>query len=124
MIKLEDWMTKPVITIPPDKSVFEAVKVMSQKDIGALIVIDEKKKLKGIFTERDVLKMVAQEQDLKAIKVSDVMIKKVRTVDVGATILEVSKVMHEHGFRRIPLTKNGEVVGIMTDKNLIELMSG
>jgi CBS domain-containing protein len=124
MIKLEDWMTKPVITINPDKSVLEAVKLMSKKDIGALIVEDEKMKLKGIFTERDVLKMVAQGKDLNKIKVKDVMIKKVRTVDVNSTVLSVSKIMHEHGFRRIPVTKKGQVVGIMTDKNLIELMSG
>jgi CBS domain-containing protein len=81
-------------------------------------------KLKGIFTERDVLKMVAQGKDLNKIKVKDVMIKKVRTVDVNSTVLSVSKIMHEHGFRRIPVTKKGQVVGIMTDKNLIELMSG
>ncbi|MFH1506382.1 MAG: CBS domain-containing protein [archaeon] len=124
MIKLEDWMSKPVITIDPDKTVMQGIKFMKQHDIGALVMVDAKKKPIGILTERDILRLVSEGKDLVKLKIQEVMTKGVKSVDVDATVLEVSKIMHTHGFRRIVITKNGQLVGIMTDKNLIELMSG
>ena len=117
-------MTKPVVTIDPKKSVFEAAKLMNKNDIGAVVIVDKNKKPKGILTERDVLRLVAQGKDLSKIKVQTVMSKKVKSTDIKSTVMEVSKIMHDHSFRRIIITKNQKLAGMMTDKNLIELMSG
>lgn len=117
-------MTKPVVTIDPKKSVFEAAKLMNKNDIGALVIVDKNKKPKGILTERDVLRLVAQGKDLSKIKVQTAMSKKVKCTDIKSTVMDVSKIMHDHSFRRIIITKNQKLAGMMTDKNLIELMSG
>lgn len=68
MITLENWISKPVVTVNPDDSVFLAVKKMVKKGIGDVVVVNDKKKPIGIVTERDILKRaIIEKKDLNEI---------------------------------------------------------
>ncbi len=123
MIKIEDWMSKPVKKIGSQDTLKDAVNLMAKENIGVLAIIDGDK-LKGIITERDILRrVVAKNIDIEKTKVSDVMTKDPVTVNYDSSILEVTRLMSENNFRRLLVIKNGKVVGIITAKDVIEVLS-
>lgn len=123
MIKIEEWMSKPVISTTSDKTIKEAVDIMNKENIGDLAIIDNGK-LKGIITERDILRrVVAKNIDVEKTKVTEIMTKDVITLNHDSSILEVTRLMSENNFRRLLVVKNKKVVGIVTAKDVIEVLS-
>jgi CBS domain-containing protein len=117
-------MSKPLITIEKNASVLEAAKLMVRKNIGGLVVVNKEGRHVGILTERDIVnKVVSKELDCKKIPVSDVMTTDMITVDTSATVLDVTKLMTQHGFRRLIVLENGKPEGIITAKDVIQLYS-
>lgn len=117
-------MSSPVVTITPDKTILEAAKLMKKKGIGALVVVEESMKLAGIITERDfVNKIVAESLNVEATQVEDVMSSDVYTVSTDATLLDISKIMNKHRIRHAIVMDAGKVVGVVTARDLIELVS-
>lgn len=123
MIKIEDWMSKPVVCSKSTITLREAVMLMDKENIGVLPIVDNGD-LKGILTERDVLRrVVAKNINIDETKVSEVMTKKPVTVNHDSSILEVTRLMSENNFRRLIVMKNKKVVGIVTAKDVIEVLS-
>lgn len=109
-----------VITISPDATVFEALKVMDQYHIGALAVLDNAK-LAGIFSERDYAREVA----LKGRTSKTTIIKEVMTIDVHAakpddTVESAMNVMSDNRIRHLPVLKDGEMIGILSIGDLVK----
>ena len=124
MIPIENLMSKPVITVKPEDSIYTAVRKMVNKNIGAVVVINKDKSLAGILTERDVLKrIVIKKREIKETKVKDVMTKKIQTATTNSTVLEISKLMENGHLRRIPVISNNKVTGIITARDIIKFMS-
>lgn len=124
MITIENWMSTPVYTVNPDDSTLSAIKVMVKKNIGDVVVINAKNVPIGIITERDILsRVILSNKSLEETKVKSIMTKNLKTATVGATFLEISRLMERGGFRRIPITKNGKIVGIVTSRDLVRFMS-
>jgi CBS domain-containing protein len=122
-IDLREWMSSPLITIPKDKSVFEAAKLMDARSIGSLVVM-QKDALQGIVTERDVIrKVVAKGLNPHEIVVAEIMSVAVHTVDIHTNLIDIAKIMQEKNFRRVVVTENAKVVGIITSRDLIKLVS-
>lgn len=100
--------------VAPHLSVFDAVAEMNRLRIGAIVVL-ENGKLVGIFTERDVLlRVVGAGIDPKAIKVSEVMSRNVRTVAPEATVEEVAAMFTENRCRHLPVVSQGDLVGLIS----------
>lgn len=112
-MRVENIMNK-VQVIEPDTRLREATKIMSEKNIGSLVIIEDDK-IAGIITERDILKNVSH-LDLK---VKDVMSEKVITIDIRASIDEAASLMAKYKIKRLPVTKKGSLVGIITVTDLI-----
>ena len=123
MTYVHQLMSKNVITID-DKSAYEAAKIMADKDIGTLIVVDERKPI-GIVTERDLVKRVCA-KDLKAsdIKIRDIMSKPLVTVQPNAPIELAATLMAENKIRRLPVVKDEKLVGIITTVDIIKDLEG
>ncbi|MFH1788918.1 MAG: CBS domain-containing protein [Candidatus Altiarchaeota archaeon] len=122
MFKAKDVMSSPVVWVPPTSRVIEAVKLMVEKNIGCVIVGGVNvflpvEKL-GILTERDITRLVADGRDIENMAVAECMSTPFVTVDVDATLVEVSDIMVKHNFRRIPVVYAGKVVGIVTSKDV------
>lgn len=123
IIKIEDWMSKPVKSVTKDISVKKAVSIMDQGNIGVLPVVENEKPI-GVITERDILRrVIAKEIDMDKTKVESIMTKNPVTIEHDSSILEATRLMSENNFRRLLVVKNGKLVGVVTAKDVIEVMS-
>ena len=111
-------MKREVIAINPDISIREASKVMSQHNIGSLLVLDDEK-LVGILTERDVLNLVARGENLDEVKVKDVMSRDVITIESDKKIEDAVDLMLKHKIKKLPVMESGKIVGIITTSDII-----
>lgn len=113
---------QPVITIGADASVFEAVKLMAQHQIGALIVTGEAdKKIVGIVTERDYArKIVLLDRSSKSTPVRDIMTHQVRYVRPTDTVEECMALMTAHRMRHLPVIDNDRLIGMISIGDLVK----
>lgn len=108
-----------VWTIAPEVSVFDAIKLMADKNIGALLVMSAGK-LSGIFTERDYArKIVLQGKNSRQTQVWEVMPKEVITVTPGDSVEDCMKLMTENRIRHLPVLVEDKVVGIISIGDLV-----
>lgn len=111
---VENIMVEEVISISVDATIMEAVKLMNNHNIGCLIVAKRGEAL-GIITERDILKrVIAKGMNVDATSVSDVMSKPLILGDSEMFLDDAVKMMFQEGIKKLPLMKNGELVGIVT----------
>ncbi|CAN7556873.1 CBS domain-containing protein [Trinickia sp. LjRoot230] len=113
---------QPVITIDADASVFEAVKLMAQHQIGALVVTGEAdRKIVGIVTERDYArKIVLLDRSSKSTPVRDIMTPQVRYVRPTDTVEECMALMTAHRMRHLPVIDNDRLVGMISIGDLVK----
>ena len=115
---VRDVMSKPLITVDGEASTQDAIMLMVEKNIGALIVT-EKGEPVGILTERDVMKKCCPQATCRAVKVKEIMSKPVITVEGETPIGRAVETMTNKNIRRLLVTENGKIVGIVTQKDLM-----
>jgi CBS domain-containing protein len=104
-----------ILTVTSSSSVLEAVRRMNQQRVGALVVVDEQHRLVGMFTERDVLRLVGALQDVSSIMIRDVMTREVITVTHETDVEEVSEMMRQRRVRHLPvLSERGDLIGLVS----------
>ena len=109
-----------LLTAPPDTTVREAAKLMAGSRVGAIVVV-ENELVAGIFTERDaVFRVIAQGRDALTTCLADVMTRSPLTVDPERTFGYALQLMHEHGFRHVPVVENGKPVGIVSARDALD----
>lgn len=109
-----------VYTISPDQTVLEAVALMADKGIGALLVT-EGSEVVGIITERDYArKVVLLERSSQATPVSDIMTANVMYVQPSQTSSECMRLMTEKRLRHLPVMDNGKLVGLLSIGDLVK----
>jgi CBS domain-containing protein len=113
MPTVKDLMTKSVIAIDANKTVIEAAALMSQNDVGDLVVMENNLPV-GIVTERDFVRRVLAEGKSTSTKVSEVMSTPLRVIDQEAPIKEAARRMVSKKIRRLPVVKDNKLVGIIT----------
>jgi CBS domain-containing protein len=116
--------TKPnnttVFTIGADDSVYEAIKLMAEKGIGALVVTDGDS-IAGIITERDYArKVVLMDRSSKATPVREIMSKAVRFVRPDQTTEDCMALMTERRMRHLPVIENDRLVGMVSIGDLVK----
>ncbi len=111
---------KRLLTAPPDISVSKAAKRMARRKVGAVMVVDHDS-LVGIFTERDVLiRVVARGRDAQTTRLADVMTPAPQTVDPEKSFGYALLLMYESGFRHLPVTENGKLIGMVSARNALD----
>jgi CBS domain-containing protein len=111
---------KKVLIASPETTVSQAAGLMAARSVGAIMVVD-KECLIGIFTERDaVFRVMATGLDARTTPLSDVMTKSPQTVDPDKPFGFALLLMYEHGFRHVPVVKNGKPVGIVSARNALD----
>src|SRR5258708_36182182 len=102
-----------LVSVTPSTTVFDALKVMAEKEIGAVIVIDNGH-LAGIFSERDYArKVVLQGKASKDTPVAEVMTERVVCVRPDQTIVDCMGLMTDNGIRHLPVLAHTTVIGVM-----------
>ena len=119
--RIRDVMDKTkLLTAPPETTVSKAAALMSGRNVGAIVVIEEEQ-LVGIFTERDVVfRVVAQGRDVLTTRIAEVMTKSPLTVEPNKTFGHALLMMHENGFRHVPVVENGKPIGIVSARNALD----
>ena len=106
-------------SVTPETTVFDAIRLMAEKNIGALPVLSEGRLL-GIFTERDYTRKIAlQGKSSRATQVSAVVTEKVLTVAPGDSVEECMRLMTETRVRHLPVVADGRVAGIISIGDLV-----
>lgn len=109
-----------VWSIHPDASVFEAIKIMEEKGIGAVIVLLDDE-LVGIMSERDYArKVILKDRASRDTKVKDIMTRRVFHTMLDQTIEHCMAVMTQHRIRHLPVVENKKVVGMISIGDVVK----
>jgi CBS domain-containing protein len=109
-----------IFAIAPNSPVLDAIRLMAEKSVGALVVMDEQK-LAGIVSERDYArKVILKGRSSKDTPVSEIMSSPVLTVAPSDTINHCMKQVTEHRIRHLPVVDNQRVVGMLSIGDLVK----
>ena len=127
MTKLEDFLklnkNRKVLTISKDQSVIQALILMSENNIGAIIIVDNNDFPIGIFSERDYArKIVLKGKSSKDTLLDEVMTKELITVTKNYKIDQCMKIMNEKGIRHLPVLENKKIVEIISIRDVLKIM--
>jgi CBS domain-containing protein len=108
------------LKVPPETLVSEAARLMAAKKAGAVLVV-EGDRLVGIFTERDIVfRVVAQGLDAQATRLADVMTREPLTVEPDRPFGYALLLMHDKGFRHLPVIEGGKTIGIVSARSAMD----
>ena len=108
------------VMAPPTTTVAQAAELMAKKNVGAVMVV-ENEQLVGIFTERDaVFRVIARGLDARVTQLAEVMTADPKTVDPSRSFGYALLMMHENGFRHVPVIEDGKPIGIVSSRNAMD----
>ena len=121
-VKVGDVMTRNFISVSPDTSLIDCAKEMTKKRVGSL-VLKEGQKLVGLLTEKDIIWALTKtgNKDLHKISAKDVASKKIATIKPSSDVYEALGRMKKFKFRRLPVVVEGNVIGMLTLKDLMRI---
>lgn len=130
---IENWMTKDVVTATPETSMMKAARLMKERGVGRLPVVDERGVLVGLVSDHDIkeaspskattLDMHELYYLLSEIKLRDIMTRQVVTIGPGETIERAAQLMLEHKIGGLPVVDEGrKVVGVLTDSDIFKVL--
>lgn len=119
-LQARDIMIENIHTTAPDDLIAAAKLKMMRCNVGGLPVVDNKR-LVGIITHRDILLAGGEALGLK---VEDLMSKDLKVADINTPIMEITKIMADKGYQRIPVIEKGNLVGLITQSSLIRALAG
>ena len=110
-----------VFSVRPGATVFEALEVMADKGVGAVLVVDESNKLVGIFSERDhARKLDLRGKNARATLVRDVMTSEMLGVEPSTTVRECMSLMTARRIRHLPVLDGGKLVGMISIGDVVK----
>jgi CBS domain-containing protein len=142
-MRVQDFMTRQVVTITPDTTLLGAARLMLEHRVGGLPVLDASGRIVGIFSESDLLREQGKGEDgspwlqmmlvpagepsapagLAARKVDHVMTRQPITIAPDALIAQACQVLHEHRLRRLPVVEDDRLVGMIARADLVRAVA-
>ncbi len=117
---LLDSKTHKIYSVSPQTTVLEALKIMAEADVGAVLVMDGER-MAGIFSERDYARrVVLQGKSSRETLVCDVMTDRIVCVQPNQTVEEAMTVMTEVRCRHLPVVEEGRVIGVVSIGDLVK----
>jgi len=103
-----------VATIGAEQSVKEAIRILNQKNIGSLVVLDDNGKVAGILSERDIIRRADQRDDVLLQKVHELMTTEIITALPEDDLHSLANKMTENRVRHLPIVTDGQLIGIVS----------
>jgi CBS domain-containing protein len=142
-VRVEDFMTRRVITITPDTTFLAAAKLMLEHRVGGFPVVDASGRIIGVFSESDLLREESKGDDgspwlkmmvgpdgtpaalprLDTLKVGDFMTSRPTTIAPNASIAQACHLLHEYRLRRLPVVENDKLVGMIARVDLVRAVA-
>ena len=117
---IKNKAVQSIFTISPNATVLEAIKIMAEKGVGALVVAEDEKVI-GIFSERDYTRKIAlMERSSSNTPVSDIMTSKVISVGLNHTVEECLQLMTDRHLRHLPVLEQEKLVGFISIGDLVK----
>ena len=120
MLEAKDIMTKQVICIRKDTPIFEAIRIMADKNITGIPVIEDDRTLVGMLSEQDVMRLFHTYEDEKDRTVNDFMTQPAIHFEENEPLLDVCYCLRDNNIRRVPVTSNGKVTGVISRSDILK----
>lgn len=113
-----------IATLPPEATIVEAAKILSDLNIGLLVVKSGGESFDGVLSERDIVRVLAKHGEAAlAMPLSAVMTKDVRACKPGDHTHDVMAMMTSGGFRHMPVVRDGKLVGLVSSTDIFRYLS-
>ena len=114
-MKVNEIMSRQVVTLKPDSSVASAARLMRRVNLGSIPVCGEDGKIRGMVTDRDItVRCIASDSDPQVTPVKEIMTRRVITVEGEDDIRCAAQLMTENRVRRLPVTHDGRLTGFIS----------
>lgn len=121
-MQVADVMTSVRVSDSPQRTLRHAARRMWEAQTGSLLVMDGDE-LRGIVTERDVMKAIARQHNVDELTVGEVMTTDVLTVGPDAPLYEVARLMASRWVRHLAVVENDKVVGVVSLRDLVSVLA-
>ena len=118
MLRAKHVMNTEVLSISQDDPIDRAISMLIENKVSGLVVVDNAGRLMGIISEFDLLGLICECED-EGGRVADYMSPDVCSVDEDTSWVTIADIFQSQHMRRLPVTRNGKVVGIITRRDLI-----
>ena len=119
---ISQLLKRDVISINPNKTIFNAIKLLTENNIGALPVINDNKELCGIISERDIIRSMSQNigTNFKKCPIDSIMTSNVITISNNAISEDIMDIMTKNKIRHIPIVENKLLMGIVSIGDVVK----
>lgn len=122
MLRAEDLMVRDVIAVHPDTALLEAMKILVEKGISGLPVVEGDMKIVGVISEKDFLRLLMSDVITKKEQVKNFMSTMVTSFGPKDSVVEICEFFMSHNFRRVPIVDSGKLVGVISRRDIIRLI--
>lgn len=122
-LALQDVMVRNVLTISPEATVVDAARRMAEKNVSCILAADPDGKIKGIVSERDLLKKVVSKKHAASLKISEIMTSPIISAAPDLSIFEASRLMESKTIKRLPILQGDQLLGIVTQTDLTQVLA-
>ncbi|MBS7288449.1 MAG: CBS domain-containing protein [Candidatus Freyarchaeota archaeon] len=121
-MKVEDVARRKLVTCRVDDEIPFVAKLMVDEEVGSVFVEDKSGKIVGLITDGQIFRLVAQRQKLENVKAGDIMTKEVFSIEKDAPLAEAWRLFQSTGVKRLAVTDEGRIVGVLSRKVVQRLM--
>jgi len=122
MIPVKEIMTTEIVTVTEETPIYEALNLLSEHEISGMPVLDADRQLVGMLTEKDVLSILINPKLSVDATVGQYMSRKVVSFLEDDDVIKVCKFFISVPLRRVPIVKNGKLVGIVSRHDIVKLI--
>ncbi len=121
---LKDIMCKKVVTAKENMPIIEAIKLLNDRHVGSIVIINDENRCIGIFTERDAIRVIGQRVNLDE-PLSKVMTTHVATIGLEASFDDAKAILLSHRIRHLPVTdQEGKMIGLFSFRAFVDEVFG
>ena len=121
MICAKDVMSKGILTVKKNTGIKDAIRLLVENNITGLPVVSDDMQLLGMVSEKDILRAL-YDRNIKSRSVADLMTTEVVCFDENDDLVKVFESLMESNFRRVPILSEGELVGIVSRRDIIKFL--
>lgn len=123
MIQAKDIMSKSVMTVNENAKIVDVIRLLVENKVTGLPVVSEDGRLFGMVTEKDILKLLLYDPDVKGKTAEDVMTSEIVSCKEDEDLMKIFETLVEFNFRRVPVLSEGRLVGIISRRDIIKFLS-
>jgi len=119
MVKAKDIMIKEVLKVTPQTLIGTAIKILTIRNVSGLPVVDENNLLKGVITEKDLLGILKDPDNMRDKTVADFMTRKVTSFSPEDEVEMICEFLINNPFRRVPIIEDEKLMGLISRADII-----